>query len=382
MKLFSTAVRTFMAIALLVGLAGGAQAEDKFLKEVVEFNGTLLYLDTKVPGLILGAVRNGETAVQGFGKIAENSDKTPDGDTIMRIGSVTKAFAGAVLASMVADGTVKLTDELQDRLDWGIKVPEKDGLPIRLIHLVTHTSGLPREVERAPGPDNDPFVTLTERTYADALAADPLLFAPGTGGLYSNFAFDVLSAALATAGKKPYAQLLKERVLDPEGLKDTVLVLRDGDRERLMQGHNFDGSPLPNVPATPIMAGASSLYSTANDILKWLAWHLDRNSPDHAEMRLLDHAAYVPRDGLSPAAGFDEAGQMSAMSLGWVMIAPAENRPLILQKSGGLQGMFLYAAFAPTRGVGAFVAINKFDTGAFAAMSAMVNELIGELAPR
>ena len=300
----------------------------------------------------------------------------------MRIGSVTKVFTGAVLASLVADGTVGLADPLGDHLDWDTNVPKRDGHVIRLIELATHTSGLPREVEREQGPPDDPFNALTAEVYAKALGEDPLLFTPGTGGLYSNFAFDVLSAALSGAAGKPYPDILKERVLGPAGLEDTVLTLRDGDRARLMQGHNFDGSPLPDVPATPIMAGASALYSTANDILKWLDWHLDRFSAEDAEMRLLDHAAYVQRDGLDPVYGFDESGRMDAMSLGWVVMEPDVDRPLILQKAGGLQGMFVYSAFAPTRGVGAFVAINQFDFAAAGTMAIFINDLIAQLAPR
>ncbi len=49
-------------------------------------------------------IRNGETVVKGYGEIADGSGKTPDGDTRMRIGSITKVFAGATLASMVAEG--------------------------------------------------------------------------------------------------------------------------------------------------------------------------------------------------------------------------------------------------------------------------------------
>ena len=130
------------------------------------------------------------------------------------------------------------------------------------------------------------------------------------------------------------------------------------------------------------MAGASSLYSTTNDILKWLDWHLDRFSPQDAEMRLLDHAAYVQRDGLNPVYGLDESGRMDAMGLGWVVMEPDGDRPLILQKAGGLQGMFVYVAFAPTRDIGAFVAINQFDFGAAMNMATVVNGLIAQLAPR
>ena len=363
-------------------VAANARAGDKLLEEVLSFNGTMLFLETRVPGMVIGAVRNKETAVVGFGERADGSGKEPDGDTIMRIGSITKAFTGQVMASQAAGGTLRFTDRLQDRLGWPVTVPEKGGRPIRLIDLVTHTSGLPREVERSPSPTDDPFRSLTQDAYIKGLQSDPLLFAPGSGGLYSNFAFDLLAAALANVAGKPYERLLTETVLDPVGLKDTILSLRDGDGARLMQGHNFDGKPMPDVKANPVMAGASSLYSTPNDMLRWLSWHLDRCAPQGAEVRLLDHAAYVPRDGLNPVAGFDEAGQMDAMGLGWIVMMPKGNRPLILQKAGGLQGIFSYAAFAPTRGVGVFVAINQFSVGGVMTMMAAANALIEQLAPR
>ena len=204
------------------------------------------------------------------------------------------------------------------------------------------------------------------------------MFPPGTGALYSNFAFDVLSAALSHAAGKPYDVLLKERVLDPVRLKDTVLSLRAGDRARLLQGHNFDGKPLPDVTTPLIAGGASGIYSTPDDILRWLSWHLDRFASQAADIRLLDHTAYLQRDGLDPVAGLDESGRMDAVGLGWIVMTPHGDLPLILQKAGGLQGIFCYTAFAPTRGVGAFVAINKFDFGAAMAMAGVVNHLIGE----
>jgi D-alanyl-D-alanine-carboxypeptidase/D-alanyl-D-alanine-endopeptidase len=371
-----------LSAASLLLDAASVRAEDKLLNEIVEFNGTMMFLEARVPALVIGVVRNGETAVFGFGETSDGSGKAPDGQTMMRIGSITKAFTGQVLAGLVDKGTVKFTDRLQDRIGWPVKVPERGGRPIRLIELATHTSGLPREVERPESPPADPFRSLTQEAYIKGLQSDPLLFAPGSGGLYSNFAFDLLAAALAHAAGKPYDAVLKEIVLDPVGLKDTVLALRDGDGARLLQGHNFDGKPMPDVKATSVMAGASSLYSTANDILRWLAWHLDRFTPQGADLRLLDHAAYVARDGLNPVSGFDESGQMDAMGLGWIVMAPKSDRPLILQKAGGLQGILSYAAFAPTRGVGIFVAINQFNFGAYAAVSTAANALIAQLAPR
>jgi serine-type D-Ala-D-Ala carboxypeptidase/endopeptidase len=77
----------------------------------------------------------------------------------------------------------------------------------------------------------------------------------------------------------------------------------------------------------------------------------------------------------------DGCGRMDAMGLGWVMMAPEGDRPLILQKSGGLQGVFSYVAFAPTRNIGVCAAINAFDVPAVLAMAKAANDLIVELAP-
>ena len=61
---------------------------------------------------------------------------------------------------------------------------------------------------------------------------------------------------------------------------------------------------------------------------------------------------------------------------------PKDNRPLILEKSGGLQGFFSYVALAPTRGVGAFFVMNEFSAGGFNAAVEATNEFVSALAPR
>jgi serine-type D-Ala-D-Ala carboxypeptidase/endopeptidase len=369
-------------VATQVAFGGPATAEDKLLTETVEFAGTLAFLGTKVPGFVLVAVRNGEMAFAGFGNIADKNSKKPDADSMFRIGSISKVFCGELLASLVLDGKVRFSDRLQDKLGYDVTPPEKAGRAIRLIDLVTHASGLPREVPRPDAPPDDPFGTNTKEAQIADLKTDPLLFPPGTAALYSNYGFDLLGAALSNAGGKPYADLLKERVLDPAGMKDTVFNPRPGDEARLMQGHNFDGSQMPAAHTPVSIECAGGLHSTANDIARWMKWHLDAGSAKDRDLRLLDHAAYLYRDGLSAVVGLDDGGPMDAMGLGWVINMPAANHPLILQKSGGLQGNFAYLAIAPTRGVAAFFVMNEFSTGGFTAAVAATNALVAELAPR
>ena len=361
--------------------SSAAWAEDKLLKESVDFNGTVIFLTAKVPGLIFGAVRNGETAFAGFGETADGSKREPDGDSLFRIGSISKAFCGSVLSALVVDGKVKLTDRLQDHL-VGASVPDKDGRTIRLLDLVTQTSGLPREVTRPEAPPDNPFSTNTREAEFAELKNDPLLFAPGTAALYSNYGFDLLGFAIADIAGKPYADVLKERVLDPIGMRDTYFNPPEEAKSRVMQGHDFDGSPMPTVPTPASIGCAGGLYSTANDMLRWMRWHLDTSPSADSELRVVNHAAYVYRDGLSAVLGLDDGGQMDAMGLGWVITMPKDNRPLILEKSGGLQGFFSYVALAPTRGVGAFFVMNEFSAGGFNAAVEATNEIVSALAPR
>jgi serine-type D-Ala-D-Ala carboxypeptidase/endopeptidase len=329
-----------LVIAVLLGMP--MARADALLDEVVDFTGQIFFIDTKVPAVVIGAVRDGDTAVAGFGERAGPGSPAPDGDTIMRIGSITKAFTGDVLAHMAAKGTVALTDPLtkwQPDLGPGLNA---DLERVTLLNLATHAGGFPREVPHEAGPDTDPFSTITRDAFAAWIKKEPLLFSPGSAVLYSNFGFDLLAMSLSAAAKKPYPDLLQESITGPIGMKDTGFTLTDEQKKRFMPGHAPDGTEMPNIPTGSVIVGSGGLYSTANDLLKWMKWHLDRFNPDDAEARTLDHTLYLNRDGLKTVSGMDESGHMDALGLAWIGMMAKDDRPFILQKAGGLQGTFTY----------------------------------------
>jgi D-alanyl-D-alanine-carboxypeptidase/D-alanyl-D-alanine-endopeptidase len=373
-------------IGLLAGAAlpwpWPARASQALLDESVGFAGQVLFLALKVPALVLGVVRDGQTSIQGFGRRADNANEAPGAETLFRIGSITKAFTGQVLASLAADGMVSLADPLTKYCPEFIAPISEGGRPIRLIDLATHSAGLPREVPHEAGPPDNPFVNITPNAFTAWLKANPLMFTPGTAVSYSNFGFDLLAVALSRAAGQPYPDLLNARVIRPLGLRETSFAPSTEQAARIMGGHNFDGSPMPNAKTGDVIVGSGGLYSSARDLIAWLEWHLDRFSNEHAAERLIDHAAYLWRDGLNAVLGMDESGHMDAMSLAWVIMEPEGDRPLILQKAGGLEGVFSYVAFAPARGIGVCAAINAFDFNAGLAMAKTANDLIAELAPR
>jgi D-alanyl-D-alanine-carboxypeptidase/D-alanyl-D-alanine-endopeptidase len=105
--------------------------------ESVGFSGQILFLAVRTPALILGIVDDGQTSIQGFGRRADNPNEAPGADTLFRIGSITKAFTGQVLASLAADGVVSLTDPLTKYAPEYTAPLSEGGRPIRLIDLAT-----------------------------------------------------------------------------------------------------------------------------------------------------------------------------------------------------------------------------------------------------
>ena len=84
-----------------------------------------------------------------------------------------------------------------------------------------------------------------------------------------------------------------------------------------------------------------------------------------------------------PAAiGFDEVAPMAGLGLGWVEVAAQANQPMLLVKSGGGAGFMSYIAFAPSRGVGVFLAVNRVDFPMFLGLAGAANNLLASLATR
>jgi D-alanyl-D-alanine-carboxypeptidase/D-alanyl-D-alanine-endopeptidase len=161
---FRSGIVLLVSFMTMAGNGPGRLRADPVLDEIVDFTGQVLFIDTKVPALVIGAVRNGEVSVRGFGERAGPGTPPPDGDTVLRVGSVTKAFTGDLLAHMTAAGTVRLADPLIKVVpDFGAAADPNVGR-IRLVDLATHAGGLPREVPHAPGSDNDPrcFIPISD----------------------------------------------------------------------------------------------------------------------------------------------------------------------------------------------------------------------------
>src|SRR2546427_2233430 len=120
------------------------------------------YIDTDKlgVGLVVGIVGEHGTRVVAYGRVDNATSAEMDGDTVFEIGSITKVFTALLLQDMIERGEMKLDDPVQKYLPDPVKMPAYQGKEITLLHLGTHTSGLPRNPDNlSPRGWKDPHQT-------------------------------------------------------------------------------------------------------------------------------------------------------------------------------------------------------------------------------
>ena len=354
--------------------AAELQTADPVLEEASGLAGLVMFVNSGAPGMVLVIVRGGRSLVLGYGETEKGNKHTPDGNSLFRLNSITKVFATEVLVSLAAEGKLSITDPLQ-RYAGKTKVPTFGTRPITLLDLATYSAALPREMGDAPeGVFSRAWPTREDRW--KWLPSYKLPWVPGTVAAYSNVGFDFLADAIETAGGQAYPDLLRKRVTAPLGMADTGFAPTLEQCARLMTGSGL-GGPGPCVD-THATDGSGGLYSTGNDMALWL-----RHNIEDADGTLaLSHAIYRQRQALPAAIGFDEAGPMAGLGLGWVSVAAQGIHPALMAKSGGGAGFMSYIAFAPGRNVGIFVAVSRVDFGMFSGLTETANALIANLVTR
>lgn len=358
-----------------------AVAEDLALREAASMSGVAMFLNARAPGLILAIVRDEESFIAGYGETAPGNGKEPDGRSIVRVGSVSKVFATDVLAAMAAKGELSLDAPLARYAPAG-KAPQAfDERPITLLDLATHSAGLPREMPdpATPPGEKNPFAAYKASYYWDWIAGHRPAYRAGSTAIYSNFGYGLLGEALGKAGSKPFAELVRERITAPLGMADTTFQLSEAQKPRLMTGLDPFGKPDPNWEATEVMQASAGVYTSADDMVKWMRWHLADDAAGRPA-RSLAHALWRPHDGLSRLVGV-EATDSEGMGLGWVVSRPKDKVPLLIGKSGGIGGFMSYVVLSPNRRLGIFVVASKVDFSMFEGLRTAVRDLAAELAP-
>jgi CubicO group peptidase (beta-lactamase class C family) len=188
-----------------------------------------------LPALSIGIVHDQELVwAEGFGEAdpARHAPATPD--TLYRIASITKLFTATSILQLRDAGALQLDDPVTRHLPW-FAVPSQhaDAPPITIRHLITHTSGLPREAAFPYWTEGE-FPTL-ERL-REGLARQEAVIPTETRWKYSNLALALAGEVVAAASGKPYADYVAGHVLRPLGMTSTLVGSPDPADARLARG--------------------------------------------------------------------------------------------------------------------------------------------------
>jgi CubicO group peptidase (beta-lactamase class C family) len=168
-------------------------------------------------GVFHGAllVARGDTVIlhKGYGLADQERCVPVTTRTVFDVASIAKSFAAAAVLRLEADGRLRVEAPIGEYLP---DVPP-DKRAITLHHLLTHTSGLPRDVG-LPSRDLSP----EERDHmVRAILALPLRSAPGRRHVYSNAGYTLLAAIVERVAGLAFTAVVLEGLLRRGGMTRT-----------------------------------------------------------------------------------------------------------------------------------------------------------------
>jgi CubicO group peptidase (beta-lactamase class C family) len=177
-----------------------------------------------VPGLALALVHEGAIVyARGFGvaSVEERQPITPE--TLFQIGSTTKPMTGTMIMALVERGVLDLDEPVRRWLPELRLSDPSAAERVTLRMLLSHTAGLPRDQitpTRLYGRRDPEGLAAWAR---DELPTRPLIAPSGTSYSYSNPSLNLAAHAAEAATGQFYAELMRELVFEPVGMRRTTL---------------------------------------------------------------------------------------------------------------------------------------------------------------
>ncbi|WP_284125961.1 serine hydrolase domain-containing protein [Parerythrobacter aestuarii] len=339
----------------------------------------------------------GEPSAIAAGSLTLGGPTKVDLDSLYRIYSQTKPITGMCAMMLIEDGVLGLDQPVADILPAYANMmvqKEYDGAitednlepakrPITIRQLMTHTAGLgygivqkgpiqkayetkgliPGQVSRIPLPGlgrGKPVKSL--EAFADGLAEMPLVYQPGTKWSYS-VGLDLLGRVIEVVEKKPFDQVLQERLFDPCGMTSTFFKVPESEIERFTTNYAIAaGIPLPIDPAessiyleTPAFPfGGAGLVSSARDYDRFLKMLLGYGKIDGkrvmSELAVRVGTSNILPEGASlegtwvSGQGFGAGGRASDGAYGW---GGAAGTAAFVSFKAGLRAQ-LYTQYMPS----------------------------------
>jgi CubicO group peptidase (beta-lactamase class C family) len=192
----------------------------------------------RMPGLSIALVKGDRVVyTRGFGLSDIAHGRAAEPETLYPAASITKSFTAVAILQLAQRGLLHLADPVGRHVRWPVK---SAGGPVRIQHLLTHTSGLPalayaeaviRHANQLGGrrlPIGGPRDVLTFMRGANSWAECP----PGRRWFYLNEGYVMLGRIVERVSGQPYDEYIREEILKPLGMSRSFFaekeILADG----------------------------------------------------------------------------------------------------------------------------------------------------------
>jgi CubicO group peptidase (beta-lactamase class C family) len=228
------------------------------------------YRGVGAPGGVVAVTQGGELRfARGYGLADLESGVPNTPRTVYHMASVSKQFTAFAILLLAAQGKLELDDDVRKF------IPElyDFGRIVTLRHLLTHTSGLRDQWDlwMMSGGRMDDVIRQADLLRLITRQRE-LNFEPGTEYLYSNTGYTLAATVVERVTGRTFRDWMQEQVFTPLAMKATQIY---DDHERLVPGRAYSYANAAQggyrkAVLSYANAGATSLFTTAEDLAKWL----------------------------------------------------------------------------------------------------------------
>ncbi|HSD86191.1 MAG TPA: serine hydrolase [Kofleriaceae bacterium] len=295
--------------------------------------------------------RNGPIWVGGLG-VRDRASRAPvDGDTVFRVGSLSKSVIALGVMRLVDQGKLDVDRPLREILpDLAIDNPWEAEAPVTLAQCLEHTAGFD-DVRF-----NEIFAPDEAMSVRDTLALSPrsrtIRWKPGTRHEYSNVGYTVAALAIEVAAGESFDAYLRREILAPMGITDADFQRTSTLTPRLATGYMDVDRPVVFRPFAHRPAGA--LLASASDLGKLVHFWIMRGEGyppivSQAGLARIERSGTLPYPHVDAEYGF--ANYSDVMS-------PVIGRG----HDGGMPGFHSSYRYFPSLGVGYAMLLNSTYT--------------------
>jgi len=317
--------------------------------------------ETKTPGAGIAIVtRDRVLLADGVGKANVAAGKPATADTLFRIGSVSKAFTSLSILQLQERGRLSLNDPVRK---YAPEVPFnnrwEDTDPIRIVHLLEHTTGWD-DLHLAEYASNDPKpLTLFEGlTYHPDSRVSR--WRPGTRMSYCNSGPPVAAYVVEKITGKRFEDYVQQNLFAPLHMTTASYLLTPEVKQRLTTLYSSDGQRVEKYWHISLRP-AGAINASPRDMANYVRFYLNRGSLDgttivkaeSVERMERPESTMAARDGLR--AGYGLSNYTTIDDRGFVWHG----------HDGGITGGLTEMAYMPEAGVGYVYMINATNGAAF-----------------